>query len=199
MGYTIHFHSTPSPFLMRSSYNRRYSLLLLGAIELVPLEFVRRGFYSSYFLVLKRHRMWRPILNFRNLNNYILAQHFGTVTLATIIPFLDLEDWFVALDLQDVCFVSHPPFPQVFSTLCNRIRSLPILSPPLRVLHGLEGLYKDPLSHSSLPLSLEHGSIPILGQLADQRPVRPTASVGNLQSTTYSNLWAFSSVTRNLF
>lgn len=71
-------------------------LLLLGAVERVPNQFRGRGFYSKYFLT-ERKWGWRPVLSLCILNKFILhKQCFKMVTLTTIIPALDEEDWFAA-------------------------------------------------------------------------------------------------------
>lgn len=61
----------------------------------------REGFRFKYYLVPKKNREWRLILELRSLNRYVKTQRFSMVTLAAIIPFLDQGDCFSALDLLD--------------------------------------------------------------------------------------------------
>lgn len=106
----------PSPSLFRAPSHEQplqqevQHLLQLCAIELVPECHKAKGFYSHYFLTEKKTGGWRPILDLRQLNKFIKKQKFKMVTLATIIPALEQDDWFSALDLQDAYFhvTIHP-------------------------------------------------------------------------------------------
>lgn len=75
-GYSIHFASLPSanprsPSLFTGHshenllWQEKDSLLLQGAIELVPVQQRGKGFYSGYFLVPKKDGSWKPILDLR--------------------------------------------------------------------------------------------------------------------------------------
>lgn len=90
-----------SQHLLNQQINHLFSI---GAIEPVPVYLRSRGSYSCYFL--KKKGGWRPILDLRMLNKFIKAEKFKMVMLSTIIPALEKEDWFSALDLQDAYF-SH--------------------------------------------------------------------------------------------
>lgn len=46
----------------------------------------------------------RPILDLRDLNAFIKKARFHSVSLASIIPSLDLGDWYATLDMQDTYF-----------------------------------------------------------------------------------------------
>lgn len=61
------------------------------------------GFYSGYFLIPKAKRRLRPILDVCGLNWYLKAKiSYGS--LDSIIPSLDLGDWYATLDLKDAYF-----------------------------------------------------------------------------------------------
>lgn len=78
-------------------------LLHLGVIKLVPSPY-KEKFYSMYFLMLKKDKGLRTILDLRQLNKCIKSLKFRMVTLAVIIPALEAEDWFSVLDMHDVYF-----------------------------------------------------------------------------------------------
>ncbi len=80
------------------------SLLLKGAIEEVPQLDLERGFFSRYFLVLKRDSGLRPILDLRRLNLSLYKGNFKMLTLMTIISQIQVGDWFVTVDLKDAYF-----------------------------------------------------------------------------------------------
>lgn len=63
-----------------------------------------------YFLIPKKDRGWRSILDLRQLNKSVKPQKFRMTIFTTIIPALEEGDWFSSLDLQDVNFhiAIHP-------------------------------------------------------------------------------------------
>lgn len=63
--------------------------------------FISRGFYSLYFLILKKLGGLRPILDLRLLNIFIRKTKFRMVTLISIILSLP---WFAALNMKDTHF-----------------------------------------------------------------------------------------------
>lgn len=79
-------------------------------MELVPLQYRGKGFYSHYFLTQKKNWGWRPILDLRTLNKFVQSQRFKMVTLGMRIPALECGHWFSALNLQDAYFhvTIHP-------------------------------------------------------------------------------------------
>lgn len=83
------------------------SLLLKGAIEPVTIQYQGSGVYSLYFLIPKKDCSLRPILDLRELNHYILSEHFHMVTLQQVLPLLQKADFMSTLDLKDASF--HVP------------------------------------------------------------------------------------------
>jgi len=77
------------------------TLLKKQAIEPVPREQEEDGFYSTFFLVPKKDKGLRPILNLRPLNNLIVKRSFKMENLRSVKKAVNPEDWLVALDLQD--------------------------------------------------------------------------------------------------
>ncbi|XP_041445392.1 uncharacterized protein LOC121402804 [Xenopus laevis] len=82
-------------------------LLETGAVEPVPREQRRRGFYSKLFLVKKSSGAFRPVLDLRPLNQFIRCRKFKMESLTSIIAAIPPRAWLVNLDLKDAYF--HVP------------------------------------------------------------------------------------------
>ncbi len=80
------------------------SLLQKGAIEEIPQSDIERGFFSRYFLVLKRNGGLSPILDLRRLNFSLYKGKFKMLTMKTIMSQIQGGDWFVTIDLKDAYF-----------------------------------------------------------------------------------------------
>lgn len=107
--------------LSQRSLETRGPVSLLGMIEPVAPEFIRRKFYSNYFLVPQRGGGWRLILNLRNLN--LLSQHFRMVDARHYNPvprFRRLVGHHQPLCRLLLC--SYPPIPQTVPTLQFRLK-----------------------------------------------------------------------------
>ncbi len=90
-------------------------LLAKDAIEPVPPAEMRQGFYSPYFIVLKKGGGLRPILDLRVLNRALHKLPFKMLMHRCMIKCIQPQDWFAANDLKDAYFgVSilprHRPF-----------------------------------------------------------------------------------------
>ncbi len=90
-------------------------LLAKDAIELVPPADMGSGFYSPYFIVLKKSGGLRPILDLRVLNRSLHKLPFKMLMQKRIFECIRPRDWFAAIDLKDAYFhVSilprHRPF-----------------------------------------------------------------------------------------
>jgi len=81
------------------------SLLGKGAIS--PSK--GTGFFSSIFVIPKKSGGFRPIINFKKLNKYVLYRHFKMEGLNTVNHTVRAGDWFVKLDLQDA-YLTVPIF-----------------------------------------------------------------------------------------
>jgi len=62
------------------------------------------GFYSRYFIVPKKDRGLRPILDLHQLKNRVQTLMFRMLTFKQIVSQIQSEDWFVTIDLKDVYF-----------------------------------------------------------------------------------------------
>ncbi|KAJ1173150.1 hypothetical protein NDU88_004991 [Pleurodeles waltl] len=114
-GYSLPFESAP-PYMPPSLHHlpedhlvllrqEVTALLAKGAIERLPVPEVGCGCYSCYFLIPKKNKGLRPILDLRDLNYYFLKKEkFKMLALAQVLSALDPGGWMVALGLQDAYF-----------------------------------------------------------------------------------------------
>lgn len=77
---------------MRIFLEQELHFLAKGATEHVPLPEREAGFYSQYFIVTKKGRVLRPILDLKGLNHILWTYTFK------------IQDWFVTKDLKDTYF-----------------------------------------------------------------------------------------------
>lgn len=115
-GYRLQFATVPPKFngLMSSQAQGNSAMILAeeissllekGAIQKVPLEQTRSGFYSRYFLVKKKGGSGiRPILDLRALNTYLRRYKFRMLTHSGLIRLVRPGDWFTSIDLKDAYF-----------------------------------------------------------------------------------------------
>jgi ribonuclease HI len=117
VGYKIEFQRVPKMGLIHPKVTENmvhlsvileevHALLSKNAIELVPSA-NKEGFFSSIFLVPKKTGELRPILNLRNLNQFLIKKSFKMETLPAVIRAVQPQDWLVSLDLKDAYF--HVP------------------------------------------------------------------------------------------
>ncbi|KAJ1151718.1 hypothetical protein NDU88_004498 [Pleurodeles waltl] len=79
-------------------------LLAKGAIERVPVPEEGCGCYSCYFLVPKKDKGFRPIVELLALKLFLRKEKFEMMILAQVLSASDPGDWMVALYLQDAYF-----------------------------------------------------------------------------------------------
>ena len=58
-------------------------------------------FYSSVFVVPKKDRGWRPIINLRELNRYVISPHFKMENISNLKDVILPGDWMCKIDLKD--------------------------------------------------------------------------------------------------
>ena len=73
-------------------------------VKTVPLEQERSGLYSTYFLVAKRGREHRPILNLKLFNFIVRNTSFKMETLKSVIAVMWPQQWMASVDLNDSYF-----------------------------------------------------------------------------------------------
>ena len=109
-GYKLELHSTP-----RQEGNQREIRLgtdkfqalpdkveeLVQKEAVVPAQEGGEGFVSPIFLVPKPDGSWRPVINLKSLNNYVVTQHFNMESIRTVKGQIQQGDWLAKLDLKD--------------------------------------------------------------------------------------------------
>ena len=65
------------------------------------------GFVSQVFLVPKSDGTWKPVLNLKSLNQFVVPHHFKMESIRTLKGVLQKDDWLFNLDLQDA-YLSIP-------------------------------------------------------------------------------------------
>ena len=111
MGLKLKFMNTPPPHSPQTSphFNQETSQILTnkvqdlatkGAITQVMED--GTGFISPKFLVLKSDGAWRPVINLKALNQYVVSPHFKMESIRTIKGLVKQGDWLLKLDLNDV-------------------------------------------------------------------------------------------------
>ena len=83
------------------------TLLAKGAIEPVDPLLHPRGFYSRYFLIKKKDGRFRPILDLRGLNRFLMVLPFHMLTASETLRLVTRGEWFTTVDLRDAYF--HVP------------------------------------------------------------------------------------------
>lgn len=74
-------------------------MLQKGAIQVVsPMN---GEFLSSIFLVKKKDRGNRPVINLKELNSYVTYQHFKMEGLYLLKHLVQTGDWMIKIDLKD--------------------------------------------------------------------------------------------------
>ena len=83
--------------------NEVKDLLQNGALVLTPLDQVRSGYYSAYFLVPKEDGDHRPILNLKFFNLNVCKTLFKMETACHHSHYAPTQ-WLASVDLKDAYF-----------------------------------------------------------------------------------------------
>ena len=94
-------------------------MLQKGAIHMVPLDQTSGGFVSHIFLVPRKGGGQRPVINLKNLNQFLRYEHFKMEGIHMLRDLLKKGDYMVKLDLKDAYFtvpiwVKHQKFLRFF-------------------------------------------------------------------------------------
>ncbi len=129
-GYSLQFARRPSAVcspcsppqcaattLMSST--QRWWICWKGAIEIVPPAYSESDFNSRYFLVPKEDGGLQPILDLRLLNHTLMKRSFSMITLKQILLQICQGDWFMSLDLKDICEAAGWSSPSTFVRFYN--------------------------------------------------------------------------------
>ena len=166
-GYRIPFGKTPPlaphPVLFTSygprskkglALEREIAMLLeKGAVERVPSP--GPGLYSRIFIVLKASGSWRPIIDLRVLNRYVVKTRFRMETVQSVLSAVRRNDWMVSVDLKDA-YLQVPVHPESrkflrfttkegvfqFRTICFGLSTAPqvftrVMAPVAKILHSM--------------------------------------------------------------
>ena len=144
-------------------------LLGKNAIELVPLDQVGRGYYSTFFVVPKKDGGLRPILNLRQLNTHLIIPHFKMETLRSIMKSLVPGDWAFSVDLTDAYLhlCGSSTVSEVSQVLCTR-NSLPVQSNAFRSCDSSTFIYKGDVDSRELPPKTANIHSHVSGRLASE-------------------------------
>ena len=120
-GYRIEFIEQPVQFRIPKQISFSKSeielvdkevstLLQKGAIEKV--QFKDDQFVSNLFLVPKKDNSLRPVINLRQLNEFIEYRHFKQENLSYALDLIQKNDYCCSIDMKDAYFsISiHPDF-----------------------------------------------------------------------------------------
>ena len=183
-GYVLPFISKPNLIrapLIQSGYKALQkelaltsciqSLLSKNAIERVENgKFL--GFYSRLFLVPKPHQRWRPVIDLRRLNTFLLVERFKMETPESTRASLIPGEWVSSIDLSDAyVHIPHLPKLKEVPKVLPQVASVSVHLPSLRTSQGPSGLYNDcKRGEADGPVKgNQTSSVP--GRLADQGPV----------------------------
>ena len=75
------------------------NLAVKEAIQLVAND--REGYTSPIFLVPKSDGSWRPVINLKSLNRYVITHHFKMESIRTVKGLMQRGDRLIKLDLKD--------------------------------------------------------------------------------------------------
>jgi len=128
-GYKIEFWaqpkqlSPPTPLYLSEKetqlMNTEISKLLeKGAISAVS-SLQTQGFLSRIFLVPKKDGSQRPVINLRQLNYFVIWEHFKMESIHLVENLIQEGDWMIKMDLKDAYF----SIPNIVSGFASNGRS----------------------------------------------------------------------------
>ena len=81
-------------------------LVSKGAMRKISKEEAQQnpGFYSKMFCVSKPNKKWRPIINLKPFNKYVLKKNFKMKTVRDVRNLLQPGMWAATVDLQDAYY-----------------------------------------------------------------------------------------------
>ena len=81
-------------------------LVSKGAMRKISKEEAQQnpGFYSKMFCVPKPNKKWRPIINLKPFNKYVLKKNFKMETVRDVRNLLQPGMWAATVDLQDAYY-----------------------------------------------------------------------------------------------
>ena len=183
----VWWKETPKNLSRRADLERGLqSMLDKQAIREIPVSPETPGFYSPIFLVAKESGGWRPILNLKAFNKFVVPPSFWMETLRTVMDCLGeaaqqrqhLRTFDGLKSVRKVGdlyrfkrrLLSRDRGARAYQvpTLRLQRQSLWVPGAPLRSVDGSQSLHKDREGHRGLPQSTRCRYEPVLGRLADE-------------------------------
>ena len=165
------------------------SMLDKKAIREIPVSPDTPGFYSPIFLVAKESGGWRPILNLKAFNKFVVPPSFRMETLRTFMDCLGeaaqqrrntsellrdsslSETWAISIDLRDAYFhVAVAPEHTRYLRFAYNGRAFEFLVLPFG-LSTAPSLYADRKGHRGLPQNSRGRHAPVPRRLVDEESV----------------------------
>ena len=152
-------------------YNKMEDLLQKGAIIQTPLDQVRSGYYSTYFLVPKKESDHRPILNLKFFNLNVCNTSFKMEIPQSIIAVMHPHQWMASVDLKDAYF--HIQVVTVHHQFQLQLagQKLPIQNPSMYPIISPLSLHKDSDPSNSMAETPGNPAICLPQRLPDSRRV----------------------------
>ena len=109
-GYQISFKEVPMQAQRppEARFSKEQEVLLRAEIDTLlqkgatlPQVHNPEGFYSTLFLVPKKNGQMRPVINLKQLNQWMDTPHFKMEGISTLRDLLRAGDWMVKVDLKD--------------------------------------------------------------------------------------------------
>lgn len=142
---------------------------------------------SPVFPYPEEKRGFHSILHLRRLNKCIHCSTFRMVILASIIPSLQAQNQFEALNRQDSYFpiASHSALQDV-SAIHNRAQSLSVQNASICYLHSTRSLHKIPSSSGSTTEQMRYSHI----SYVDNWIIKGRSHQEVAKAVNYSGNWA---------
>lgn len=112
-GYKLEFESTPVQLKIPKeiSFSPEEQIIvdeevknLLSKGAIVPAKNEPEQFISTLFIVPKPNGKFRPVINLKYLNEFVLYEHFKQETFPVVLDLVQPNDYFTSLDLCDAYF-----------------------------------------------------------------------------------------------
>ena len=106
-----------------------------------------QSYVSKIFLVEKKRGGLRPVINLKDLNNFVKMEHFKVEGLHLLPDIIQSVYWMVKLDLKDA-YLQVPIHQSLLQFQWQG--NLPVCMSPLRINISTQGVYKDNETSSGL-------------------------------------------------
>ena len=183
-GYRILFLErpilSPNPIFFQQPLSQQLeeevaSLLSKGAVEEIIPECP--GYYSRIFLVPKKNRKLRLIIDLSVLNHLVYTQTFKLETQRKVKDAVQLNDWAFSLDLTNTYLHIHTLLVSQIPQIHAERSSVPVQGTPIRPLYKSFLVYTPYDCHRDFPKEKGDNSTSLSRRLASSKP-KPSKTVG---------------------